>query len=80
MNAINIRIEDEALVSKLSSLADAHHRSVEAEAVDVIRTALALRTREELLEIADRIAAMTPKDRALTDSTALIREDRDRDE
>jgi plasmid stability protein len=80
MNAINIRIEDEALVTKLSLLADAHNRTIQAEAVDIIRSALAEETRLNRREIADRIAAMTPKGRVQTDSTVLIREDRDRDE
>lgn len=78
MNAISIRIEDAALVSKLERLADEHHRSVEMEAIEAIRSALALQTRENRRAIADRIAAMGP--RVLTESTALIREDRDRDE
>ncbi|PSJ52573.1 hypothetical protein [Kumtagia ephedrae] len=80
MNAINIRIEDETLVSRLSRLADVHKRSVEAEALEIIRSALAEEVRVDRLAIADRIAAMTPKDRVRTDSTALVREDRDRDE
>ena len=80
MNAINIRIEDETLVSRLSRLADAHKRSVEAEALEIIRSALAEEVRFDRLAIADRIAAMTPKDRVPTYSTVLVREDRDRDE
>ena len=79
MNAINVKIEDAALVTKLTSLANAHQRSVEAEAVEVIRAALSNRSNRELLAIADSIAAMTPKGRKLSDSTALIREDRDRE-
>lgn len=80
MNAINIRIDDETLVSRLSRLADVHKRSVEAEALEIIRSALAEEVRFDRLAIADRIAAMTPKGRLQTDSTVLIREDRDRDE
>lgn len=77
MNAINIRIEDAALVSSLSRLAVEHNRSVEAEAIEAIRSSLALQTRENRLAIANRIAAMGPK--VLTSSVDLIREDRDRD-
>lgn len=35
-------------------------------------------SRKSFLELADRIAAMTPKGVAQTDSADLIREDRDR--
>lgn len=80
MNSINIRIEDEALVSGLSQLAHVHRRSVEAEALEIIRSAIAEDFRFDRLAVADRIAAMTPKDRVLTDSTILVREDRDRNE
>lgn len=79
MNAINIRIHDEATVSGLARLASAHRRSVEAEAIEIIRAALAEEIRPDRRAIAERIAAMTPKDRVQTDSTLLIREDRDRD-
>jgi len=80
MNAINIRIDDARLVSKLSELASEHKRSVEAEALELIRSGLAGHGRFDRLAVADRIAAMTPKGRVLTDSTILIREDRDRNE
>lgn len=80
MNAIHIRIEDETLVRKLSDLAVLHERSVETEALEIIRSALARDFRFDRRAVADRIAAMTPKDLSQTDSTLLIREDRDRDE
>jgi plasmid stability protein len=80
MNAINIRIEDEALVSGLSRLANVHRRSVEAEALEIIRSAIAEDFRFSRRSVADRIAAMTPKNLTQTDSTDLLREDRDRDE
>jgi plasmid stability protein len=80
MNAINIRIDNEALVDGLSKRAANHSRSVEAEAVEIIRSALAQQPRFDRVEVADRIAAMTPKDRVQGDSTILVREDRDRSE
>lgn len=80
MNAINIRIDNEALVDGLSRLAAEHKRSIEAEVMEIIRSALADQFRFDRRAIADRIAAMTPKDRVQTDSTILLREDRDRDD
>lgn len=80
MNAINIRIDDERLVQGLSDLANSHERTVESEALDIIRRAIAEDMRFRRLAIADRIAALTPKDRVQTDSTLLVREDRDRDD
>lgn len=80
MNAINVRIDNDSLVEGLSKLAERHKRSVQSEVMEIIRRAIAEETRPNRLEIADRIAAMTPKGRLQTDSTILVREDRDRDE
>lgn len=79
MNAIDIRISDQALVDRLAQLAELHKRSVEAEALALIRSALAGHGPVDRLAIARSISAMTPKDRRQSDSTAMIREDRDRD-
>lgn len=80
MNAINISIQDQAMVKRLSELAVEHRRSVEAEALEIIRSVLVQDMRSQRQAIADEIAALTPRDRVQTDSTILIREDRDRDE
>ncbi len=80
MNSINIRIEDEALVQKLSDLAVEHGRTVETEALSILASALKKEEPFDRLAVARRISAMTPKDIAQTDSTLLLREDRDRDE
>ncbi|MEQ1952926.1 hypothetical protein [Mesorhizobium sp. CN2-181] len=80
MNAINIRIEDAKLVRKLFSLANEHGRSVETEALSILASVLAAEPEFDRLAVARRISAMTPKDHIQTDSTLLLREDRDRDE
>ena len=70
---------DDIVLAKLAELAKANRLSLEdqarkllAEAVDMVDR------RRRRLEIADRVAAMTPKGIAQTDSAILIREDRDR--
>lgn len=80
MNAINIRIDDQALVSKLSELAVEHGRTVETEALSILASALKKDEPFDRLAVARQISAMTTKDRVQTDSTLLLREDRDRDE
>lgn len=81
MNAVTIRIADEALLRKLSAQADAHHRSVEREVMEILTSAVEQEgAPNDRLSIARRISAMTPKGVVQTDSTLLVREDRDRDE
>lgn len=77
MNAISIRIDDETMVSGLARLAPARQRSVEAEAMEIIRAALAENPRPDRRSIADRIAAMTLKGVVQTDSVQIIREMRE---
>ncbi|MBX3568889.1 MAG: hypothetical protein KF914_12580 [Rhizobiaceae bacterium] len=79
MNAINIRIEDATVVSKLSALANAHKRSIEAEALELIKSGLASKAPFDRLAAARAISAMTPSDRVQPDSLEMIREDRARD-
>ena len=76
----------EALVRDLQSLADAHAQPLEAEVRDLlsrsVREARGWRIRKDqdwpaLIANAERIRAMTPKDVPQSDSTLLIREDRD---
>lgn len=78
MASVTIRNLDDAVVKTLKAQAKAHNRSLEAELRQVLAEIAAKRkSRLELLAEADRIAAMTPKDVPQTDSTELIRRDRD---
>lgn len=78
MATLTIRNLDDAVVDKLKHEAQANHRSLEAEVRDVLTRTVERPSRRELRALADEIAAMTPKDVVQTDSTLLIREDRDR--
>jgi len=70
---------DETTIAKLAELARTNRLSVEAQAQKLLVEAIDMADRRRSrLEIADRIAAMTPKGVVQTDSTILIREDRDR--
>ncbi len=76
MANLTIRNLDEAVVAKLKARAKAHHRSLEAELREILTVTVGRQARKDFLARADRIAAMTP-DVAQTDSTEIIREDRD---
>lgn len=79
MATVTIRNLDEDVVEALKAQAKANNRSLEAELRRILAQAAASRkSRMDFLAEADRIAAMTPKDVPQTDSTLLIREDRDR--
>ncbi len=78
MANLTIRNLDDEVVAKLKARAKAHHRSLEAELREILSATVGRQTREDFLARADRIAAMTPKTYQ-TDSTLLIREDRDTD-
>ena len=78
MATVTIRNIDESVVKKLKTQAKANNRSLEAELRELLSTEV--RKREQMRRFratAARIAAMTP-DTPQTDSTLLIREDRDR--
>jgi plasmid stability protein len=68
---------DSATLARLEEKAKAHGRSVAEEAAETLRQATDTPTRAEMLKRFDEIAAMTPKGVKQTDSTLLIREDRD---
>jgi plasmid stability protein len=68
---------DSATLAKLEQNALAHGRSVEEEAADLLRKVTSMPSRVESIARLDEIAAMTPKGVKQTDSTLLIREDRD---
>ena len=77
MATVTIRNLDGEIVERLKYKAKQNGRSLEAEVRELLKQAADRKTTEELLAIADRIAAMTP-DIPQTDSAELIREDRDR--
>jgi plasmid stability protein len=63
----------------LEERARAHRKSIEEEVAEIIEKALGVHHGADWRrESAERIAAMTPKGVEQTDSTLLIREDRDR--
>jgi hypothetical protein len=70
----------DSTVEALRKTAQANRRSIEEEAAMLIRIGLANSPAVSRLERADAIAAMTPKGVVQTDSTLLIRQDRDRDD
>jgi plasmid stability protein len=78
MASVTIRNLDDGVVERLKSKAKDNGRSLEAELREILLTEARRASTKEWLAEADRIAAMTPKDRPQTDSTILIREDRDR--
>ena len=78
MATVTIRNIDDTIVKKLKTQAKANNRSLEAELRELLSAEV--RKREQMRQFrakAARIAAMTPKV-PQTDSTLLIREDRDR--
>ncbi len=76
MASVTIRALDDDVVAALKRRAKANNRSLEAELGVVLARAGREYDTEECLALADRIAAMTPKDRPQTDSVELLREDR----
>ena len=80
MDTLTIADLEESTIDALRKIADAHGRSPEEEAAMLIRSGLARSDVLSRRERADAIAAMTPKGVLQTDSTLLIREDRDRDD
>ncbi len=77
MATVTIRNLDGEIVERLKYKAKQNGRSLEAEVRELLKQAADRKTTEDLLAIADHIAAMTP-DVPQTDSAELIREDRDR--
>ncbi|MCH7929285.1 MAG: hypothetical protein IIA73_11130 [Proteobacteria bacterium] len=78
MASVTIRNLDDDVVAALKQRAKANNRSLEAELRVVLVRAVRGYDAEEFLALADRIRAMTPKDRPQTDSVELLREDRRR--
>ena len=79
MTQIILEHIDDATLARLSELARLNRLSVQEQAERILAEALDTRERRRRrVESAARIAAMTPKDVAQTDSVLLLREDRDR--
>ena len=76
MAQVLVRSLDERVVAALRRKAELHGRSLEQE-LRVTLTQAARLTGEERVALAKRVRAMTPTGVAQTDSTVLIREDRD---
>ena len=76
MAQVIVRNLDDKVVAALKAKAKLHRHSLEQE-LRAILSGAASPSAEERLALADRIRAMTPSGRQ-TDSTALIREDRER--
>ena len=77
MATLTIRNLDDAVVERLKKRAKDHERSLEAEVRAMLTRESERLSREEFIELAEKIAAMTPEGVEQTDSALLIREDRD---
>lgn len=79
MTQIVVERLNEATFASLSELARLNRLSLEEQVERILTEAVDMRVRRlRRVQSADRIAAMTPKGIAQTDSTILLREDRDR--
>jgi plasmid stability protein len=78
MANVTIRNLDDEVVARLKDRAKANKRSLEAELRTLLSEAASRSSHEEFRKLAAHIRAMTP-DVEQTDSTLLIREDRDSD-
>jgi plasmid stability protein len=78
MATLTIRNVDDAVVERLKKRAKDNERSLEAELRILLTNLSKQPSRKDFIALAKRIAAMTPEGVPQTDSTELIREDRDR--
>ena len=81
MTDLTIRDLDERIIEALTRRAKANNRSLEVEIREILVQAAqpSAPPRADLRALADRIAAMTRRaEGSQTDSTVLLREDRDR--
>jgi hypothetical protein len=79
MGEMNLKIKDEWMLERIADLAKEHNRTPDLEALALLASAVEATEPFDRLKDAKRIAAMTPKGRKQTDSTILVRQDRDRD-
>jgi plasmid stability protein len=77
VSTLTVRNVEDDVVAALKARAKRNNRSLEAEIRVLLRDAVNRGSRPSLRELADRIAALTPKV-PQTDSTELVREDRTR--
>jgi plasmid stability protein len=77
VRTLTIRNVEDDVVAALKAQAKRNNRSLEAEVRVLFRDAVNRGSRTSLRELADQIAALTPKI-PQTDSTEMIREDRAR--
>jgi plasmid stability protein len=77
MAKLTIRNLDDTIIQRLEKIAKQRGQSLEAEVRDILTRAAGKPTLDEFREHADRIAAMTPKGVKQTDSTQIIRDERD---
>lgn len=76
MGQVIVRNLDDHVIAALKAKAELHGQSLEQELRAILSKA-ALPNTKERIALADLIRALTPK-RRQTDTTVLIREDRDR--
>jgi plasmid stability protein len=77
MANLTIRNINDDVVERLKEKARQHGRSLEAEIRATLAEAAGRLSRTEFVKLADKVAAMTPKDVKRTDSTKIIRWYRD---
>lgn len=77
MANVTIRNLNDSVVEALKLRARDHHRSLEAELREILEGAARYKGRAEFIAAMDRLRAMTP-DVPQTNSTDLVRQDRDR--
>jgi hypothetical protein len=78
MGELTIRLDDTELLDALGELAKMHNCSIEEEINNLLQKAVRERARLDFVRRVEAITAMTPRGVRQTDSTLLIREDRDR--
>ena len=79
MGIIEKIVVDDAVMRELEAAAELNGRTVSEEVAERLRPPVAGRpSKEELVERARQIRAMTPRDVKQTPAVQLIREDRDR--
>ncbi len=77
MATLTVRNLKETAAKRLKDRAKRNKRSMEAEARAILEEAVKPGPTIDFWELAERIAAMTPPGRRKTDSTKIIRRDRD---
>lgn len=76
MAQVIVRNLDDQVVASLKRKAELHGCSLEQELREILAASARL-TKQERFSLARRIRAMTPLDAVQSDSTALVREDRE---